>query len=148
MDSTAMDSVLAGQQWTDWWQWTPMDGSSTAMDGGWQWTAMDGATATQVMAMDLTAMDSEGLLDGDSTGMDDEEWRECDGNGPQSQQWWTTIDGAMATWRWWMTRRQLNGEGRRDGDSMAMDDEEWRERDGNVGAAGGGSNKGQHSIKT
>ena len=47
-----------------------------------------------------------------------------------------------------MTRRQLDGEGRLDGDSMAMDEEERRERDGDVGAAGGGSNKGQHSIKT
>jgi len=45
-----------------------------------------------------------------------------------------------------MTRRQLDGEGRRDGNSMAMD--ERRERDNNVGAAGGGSDKGQHSIKT
>jgi len=43
-------------------------------------------------------------------------------------------------------RRQLDGKGRHDGDSMAMD--EQREHDGNVGAAGGGSNKGQHSIKT
>jgi hypothetical protein len=31
---------------------------------------------------------------------------------------------------------------------MAMDDEERQERDSNVGAAGGGSDKGQHSIKT
>jgi hypothetical protein len=30
---------------------------------------------------------------------------------------------------------------------MAMNDEEQRERDGNVGAAGGGRDKGQHSIK-
>jgi len=43
-------------------------------------------------------------------------------------------------------QRQLNGKGRRDGDSMAMD--EQRERNGGVGAAGGGSDKGQHSIKT
>ena len=34
------------------------------------------------------------------------------------------------------------GKGRRNGDSMAMDDEEWHEHDGDVGAAGGGSNKG------
>jgi hypothetical protein len=44
-------------------------------------------------------------------------------------------------------RRQLDDEGQRDGDSMAMDDEGQRERDGNVGTAGGGSNKGQHGIK-
>jgi len=31
---------------------------------------------------------------------------------------------------------------------MAMDDEEQQERDGDVGVAGGGSEKGQHSIKT
>ena len=31
---------------------------------------------------------------------------------------------------------------------MPMDDEERRERDGDFGAAGGGSNKGQHSTKT
>jgi hypothetical protein len=43
-------------------------------------------------------------------------------------------------------RRQLDGEGRRNGDSMVMD--ERRERDSDVGAAGSGSDKGQHSIKT
>jgi hypothetical protein len=31
---------------------------------------------------------------------------------------------------------------------MAMDHEEWRERDGDVGAAGGGRDKGQSGIKT
>jgi hypothetical protein len=31
---------------------------------------------------------------------------------------------------------------------MAIDDEERRERDGNVGAAGGGSDKRQRGIKT
>ena len=40
--------------------------------------------------------------------------------------------------------RQLDGEGWCDGDSMVMDDEEWQERDGDVGGAGGGSDKGQH----
>ena len=46
-------------------------------------------------------------------------------------------------------RRQLDGEGRHDGDSTTMDDEEWRERDGDVdvNTAGGGSNKGQRGIK-
>jgi len=44
---------------------------------------------------------------------------------------------------------QLDGKGRRDGDSTTMDDEEPRERDGDVvaDAAGGGSNKGQRGIK-
>jgi hypothetical protein len=46
-------------------------------------------------------------------------------------------------------RRQLDGEGRHDGDSTTMDDEEWRERNGDVdvNTAGGGSNKGQRGIK-
>jgi hypothetical protein len=46
-------------------------------------------------------------------------------------------------------RRQLDGEGRHDGDSTMMDDEEPRERDGDgdVDTAGGGSNKGQRGIK-
>ena len=43
---------------------------------------------------------------------------------------------------------QLDGEGRCDDDLMVMDDEERREYDGDVGAAGGGSDKGQHGIKT
>ena len=47
-----------------------------------------------------------------------------------------------------MTRRQLDGEGRLNGDSMGMDNEEWCKRDGDVGAAGGGSHKGQLGIKT
>ncbi len=55
------------------------------------------------------------------------------------------MDGA-ALWRW-TARRQLNGEGRRDGDLTTMDDEERRERDGDVDTAGSGSNKGQRGIK-
>ena len=43
-------------------------------------------------------------------------------------------------------RRQLDGEERRDGDLTTMDDEERRERDGDVDTAGGGSNKGQRVI--
>jgi hypothetical protein len=43
-------------------------------------------------------------------------------------------------------RRQLDGEERRDGDLATMDDEERRERDGDVDTAGGGSNKGQCVI--
>ena len=59
----------------------------------------------------------------------------------------TLMDGA-AGWRWTM-RRQLYGEGWRHGNSMAMDNKERRERDGGgVGAAGGGSDKGQRGIKT
>jgi hypothetical protein len=44
------------------------------------------------------------------------------------------------------TRRQLDGEERRDGDLATMDDEERRESDGDFDTAGGGSNKGQHVI--
>jgi hypothetical protein len=46
-------------------------------------------------------------------------------------------------------RRQLDGEGRHDNESTMMDDEEPRERDGDVDVdtAGGGSNKGQRGIK-
>ncbi len=57
----------------------------------------------------------------------------------------TVMDGA--TLRRWMVRRQLDGKGRRDGDLTAMDDEERRERDGDVDTAGSGSNKGQRGIK-
>ncbi len=57
----------------------------------------------------------------------------------------TVMDGAVL--RQWTARRQLNGKGRRDGDSTTMDDKEWRERDGDVNTAGGGSNKGQRGIK-
>ncbi len=57
----------------------------------------------------------------------------------------TVMDGT-ALWRW-TARRQLDGKGQRDGDSMTMDDEEWRKRDGDVDTAGGGSNKGQRGIK-
>jgi hypothetical protein len=45
MDLTEMYGVMAtgGQQWTDWRQWTAMDGSSTAMDDATatrrRWTA-------------------------------------------------------------------------------------------------------------
>ncbi len=45
-------------------------------------------------------------------------------------------------------RRQLDGEGWRDGDLMAMNDEERCEHDGDVGATGSGSDKGQSGIKT
>ncbi len=53
----------------------------------------------------------------------------------------------IAVLRRWTARRQLDREGRRDGDSTTMDDEERRERDGDVDTAGGGSNKGQRGIK-
>ena len=58
----------------------------------------------------------------------------------------TVMDGA-ARWQW-TTRRQLYGKGRHHGDSMAMDDEERHECASDVGAAGGGSDKGQRGIKT
>jgi len=57
---------------------------------------------------------------------------------------WTMMDGAEL-WRW-TARLQLDGEEWRDGDLATMDDEERRERDGNVDTAGGGSNKGQRVI--
>jgi len=46
-------------------------------------------------------------------------------------------------------RRQLDGKGRRDGDSTTMEDEEPCKRDGDVDVdmAGGGSNTGQRGIK-
>jgi len=68
--------------------------------------------------------------------MGGDEW--CDGE-------LTVMDG-VALWRW-TVRRQLDGEGRRDGDSTMMDDEERREYDGDVDTAGGGSNKGPRGIK-
>ena len=57
---------------------------------------------------------------------------------------WTVMD--CAALRRWMAQRQLDGEEWRDGDLMMMDDEERRERDGDVDTAGGGSNKGQSVI--
>jgi len=50
-------------------------------------------------------------------------------------------------WRW-TARLQLDIKGRGDGESRAMGDEERCKRDGNVGAAGGGSDKRQCGIKT
>ena len=61
----------------------------------------------------------------------------CDGE-------WTVMDGAAL--RRLTARRQLNGEEQGDGDLTMMDDEERRERDGDVDTAGGGSNKGQRVI--
>jgi hypothetical protein len=48
---------------------------------------------------------------------------------------------------WWHTLIDI-GVWRRNGDSAALDDEERHKRDGNVGATGGGSDKGQHGMKT
>ena len=48
----------------------------------------------------------------------------------------------------WMARLQLDIKGWRDGESTAMGDEERCKRDGNIGAAGGGSDKRQRGIKT
>jgi len=46
-----------------------------------------------------------------------------------------TVMDSASRWRWTM-RRQLYGEGRHHGDSTAMDNEERRERDGDVGGSG------------
>jgi hypothetical protein len=50
-------------------------------------------------------------------------------------------------WRW-TGRLQLDIKGRRDGESTAMGDEERCKRDGDVDAAGSGSDKHQRGIKT
>ena len=74
--------------------------------------------------------------------------RERGGDGPRAQWRWVAMEGAMVN-RGVMEgaarrrgtarpRRQLDGEGRHDGDSTAMDD---------VDTAGGGINKGQRGIK-
>ncbi len=55
------------------------------------------------------------------------------------------MDGAAL--RQWTARQLLDGEGRRDGDLTMMDDKKRRERDDDIDTAGGGSNKGQRSIK-
>ena len=65
------------------------------------------------------------------------------GDGQRDDEW-MVMDGA-ALWRW-TGRRQLNDEAWRDGDLMMMDDEEQRERDGDVNKAGGGSNNCQRII--
>jgi len=54
------------------------------------------------------------------------------------------MDGAAL--RRWTARWQLDGEEWRNGDLTTMDNEEWRERDGDVDTAGGESNKGQCVI--
>ena len=48
----------------------------------------------------------------------------------------------------WTAQLQLNIKGWCDGESMAMGNKERCKRDGNVGAAGGGSDKHQRGIKT
>ena len=70
---------------------------------------------------------------------------ECNGNGRHDGNL-LVMDG-MAQ-RQWLARLQLNSKGRRNGDLMAMDDKKLRERNSDVGAAGGGSNNGQRGIKT
>jgi len=50
-------------------------------------------------------------------------------------------------WRW-TARLQLDIKGRRDGELTEMGDEEQRKRDGDVGAAGSGSDKCQRGIET
>jgi len=161
-----------GRQWTAQWRLNGygLDGD-VRCDGDW-WTAMDGLAA---MDRNGRLVDGDGRCDGNSTAMDgatatqrqwtQRQWtaRECS---TVTWQGWTRRNGVSTTtmdrerngdgrrWmaRWqlgrWMTLRQLDGEGRRDGDSMAIDNEEQCERDGDVGAAGGGSNKGQCGIKT
>jgi hypothetical protein len=47
-----------------------------------------------------------------------------------------------------MARWQLDGDGGCNGNLIARDNEERRERNGNVGAASGWSDKGQRGIKT
>ena len=47
-----------------------------------------------------------------------------------------------------MARLQLNIKGWCDGESTAMGNKERCKRDGDVGAAGGGSDKRQRGIKT
>ena len=64
-----------------------------------------------------------------------------DGDGWQ----WMAMDGDG--WQW-MAQLQLNIKGWRNGKSTAMGNEEWCKRDGDVGTAGGGSDKGQRGIKT
>jgi hypothetical protein len=46
-----------------------------------------------------------------------------------------------------MVRQQLDRKGRRNGDSMAMGNEERCAHNGDVGAAGGGSDEGLRGIK-
>ncbi len=58
---------------------------------------------------------------------------------------WTVMDGA-AIRQWTARRQQLDGKERHNGDLTMMDDKEWRECDGDVDTAGGGSNKGQRFI--
>jgi len=65
------------------------------------------------------------------------------GNGQRNGKW-TVMDRAAL--RRWAAQRQLDGKEWRDGDLTTMDNEERRERDGDIDTAGGGSNKGQRII--
>ena len=47
----------------------------------------------------------------------------------------------------WTAQLQLDIKGWHDGESTVMGDEEWCKRDGDVGAAGSGSDKRQRGIK-
>ena len=99
------------------------DGSSTTVrDGATAPRRRGTARARRRWTVSTTAMGSDGEHDGE----------------------WTVMDDAAL--RRWMARRQLDGEERRDGDLTKMDNEERRERDGDVNTAGGGSNKGQRVI--
>ena len=109
---------------------------------------MDGATATAPRRRGTARW----LLNGEGR-------RERGSDGPRAQWRWVAMEGVMAN-RGVMEgvarrrgtarpRRQIDGEGRHDGDSTMMEDEEPRERDGDVDVdtAGSGINKGQHGIK-
>ncbi len=58
----------------------------------------------------------------------------------------TVMDGAAL--QRWTAQRQLDGKGRRDGDSMTMDDKERRERerDGDVDTAAVGAIKANAAL--
>ena len=102
-------------------------GSLTSMDGTMAPQRRGTAWAWRRWTESTTAMGSNGRRDG--------ELRVMEGAAQRQGTAWL--------------QRQLNGEGRRDGESTMLDDEEPRERVGDVDVdtAGGGSNKGQRGIE-
>jgi len=123
--------------------------------------AMDGAMAPRRQGTARRLLDGEGWRDGSLTARGGasaprrqgsaQAWRRWTesttamGGDGQSDGEWMVMDGAAL--RRWTAQRQLDCEEWRDGDLTTMDNEEQRrERDGDVNTAGGGSNKGQCVI--
>jgi hypothetical protein len=115
--------------WQKWTAWRLLDGNGWS-NGSSTAKAIDDTTAPrrrgtaqarQRWAESTTVMGGDGRRNG-----------RIDGDGQCGA---TAMDGTTA-----------DGKGRHDGGLMTMDDEERYKRHGDVDTAGGGSNKGQHTL--